>query len=189
MKNKKLGLALLAAALVVLIAGGVILYNALSKKVDAEVPDSGTETGAPSGAEDAVPFTVFDADGNAVNLADYLGKCPIVVNIWATWCPPCVEELPYFDDMYSEYGDDVEFFMVDCTDGARETVESVKEFVSQNGFTFPVYYDTEYSASNAYSVYYIPVSIFIGSDGKIVHQQVGGLDKSTLESYVSGLVK
>ena len=61
----------------------------------------------------APDFAVLNASGKQVELSDYFGK-PIVVNLWATWCPPCKAELPYFDNAYNRYGQ-VQFLMVNLT--------------------------------------------------------------------------
>lgn len=132
-------------------------------------------------------FLVLDSDGNSVTLSDYIGK-PIVLNFWASWCPPCKAELPDFEKAYKEYGD-VEFLMVNLTDGSRETVESAKDFISQNGYTFPVYYDTEFSASYAYSLSSIPVTCFIDAEGNLVASRVGMIDYDTLVSCIEKITE
>lgn len=88
----------------------------------------------------APDFPVLDADGNTVRLSDMFGK-PVVINFWATWCPPCKRELPDFDRLCREYGDRVVFMMVNLTDGRRDTVDGTKKFVSEKGYTFPVYFE------------------------------------------------
>ena len=93
----------------------------------------------------APDFTVINNNGDEVKLSDYIGKL-VVVNFWATWCGPCASELPAFDNAYEKYKDEVEFLMVNLTDGYSETVDKVKKYVKDNGYTFPVYYDTKYSA-------------------------------------------
>ena len=106
-------------------------------------------------ASTMIDFKVYDREGNPVSLSDMAGK-PVVVNFWATWCGPCKSELPAFEKAYKTYGDKVEFMMVNLTDGQRETVPKVNEFISENEYTFPVYYDTKYSASAAYGISSIP---------------------------------
>ena len=109
-------------------------------------PTEGTTSGKkPDVTEDikkntAPDFTVLDKDGNTVRLSEKFGK-PIVINFWATWCPPCKQELPDFDKLCKEYGDRVVFMMVNLTDGYRDTVDGTKRFVSGKGYTFPVYFD------------------------------------------------
>lgn len=131
-------------------------------------------------------FSVTDINGNLVNLSNCFGK-PIVVNFWATWCGPCKSELPAFNNMYKKYGEKVIFLMVNLTDGFREKEENVKEFISSNNYEFPIFFDKEYSASNAYSVYSIPMTLFINPDGTLKDTHIGAMSEKTLEKYIKEL--
>ncbi len=135
----------------------------------------------------APDFTFMDKDGNAVKLSDFRGK-PVVLNFWATWCPPCKQELPDFDRAAETYKDDVVFLMVNLTDGQRDTVDIVKAFVADNGYTFPVYFDTTYSAANSYMVSSIPTTYFINAKGEAVNYKIGMLTAPELESGIKDLL-
>lgn len=128
----------------------------------------------------APDFTVYDLEGNEVHLTDFFGK-PIIVNFWASWCGPCKMEMPDFDAAYNTYKDDIVFLMVNMTDGSRETVEVASEFIANSGYTFPVYYDTQYSASITYSVASLPTSYFLNSQGELVAHAKGAIDAETLQ--------
>ena len=132
-------------------------------------------------------FSVINESGENVNLSDYFGYY-IVVNFWATWCSPCKSELPAFEELSKEYDGKLNFMMVNLIDGYQETVESVKEFIKQNNYTFPVFFDTEYSASNTYQVYSIPETIFIDKEGNIVDTHIGAMSKETLRNYINNLI-
>ena len=135
-------------------------------------------------SSDKLPdFKVYDMDGNAVTLYESFGK-PLVVNFWATWCPPCKAEMPYFDELYKEYGDRVDFMMVNITDGQRDTAASVKAFIGSNKYSFPVYCDSEMSAAMAYGVNSIPMTLFIDSEGELINYKVGAISESALESML-----
>lgn len=128
----------------------------------------------------APDFTVYDGDGNPVSLSDFLGK-PVIVNFWASWCGPCKSEMPDFEEAYAEYGDDIHFLMINSTDGSRETVETAREFIAEQGYTFPVYFDTDYLASYTYGVSGIPMTFFIDAEGYAVAYASGMLDRETLQ--------
>ncbi len=129
-------------------------------------------------------FTVTDADGNEVALYDFIGK-PIVLNFWASWCGPCKSEMPDFDETYAEYKDEIQFLMINLTDGSKETKEKAMDFISDKGYSFPVYYDTESDAAITYGVYAIPTTFFIDKDGYAVAYAQSALDKETLLRGIS----
>ena len=135
----------------------------------------------------APDFTVLDKDGNTVRLSEKSGK-PIVINFWATWCPPCKQELPDFDKLCKEYGDRVVFMMVNLTDGYRDTVDGTKRFVSGKGYTFPVYFDTKDNAASAYNVSSIPQTTFIDAKGNIYTTRIGAMNEAALRIYLNALL-
>ena len=135
----------------------------------------------------APDFTVLDKDGNTVRLSEKFGK-PIVINFWATWCPPCKQELPDFDKLSKEYGDRVVFMMVNLTDGYRDTVDGTKRFVSDKSYTFPVYFDTKDNAASAYNVSSIPQTTFIDAKGNIYTTRIGAMNEATLRIYLNALL-
>lgn len=183
---------LLAVALTVLLAvGAAAAYKYLTSVTtvppsppdNTSAPPAGGRTGAPGNRNAAPDFTVTDGGGNRVSTADLSGK-PVILNFWATWCPPCRSELPVFDKLYRQYGNEVSFMMIDLTDGYRETVEGVKKFMSENGYTFPVYYDTEGSAAEAYNVSSIPFTVAVGRNGNIVGTHLGAMSEAALEKLI-----
>lgn len=126
-------------------------------------------------------FTVTSASGKSRKLSDFAGK-PIVVNMWATWCSPCVKELPSFNKLAKEYKGDVEFLMINIEEASKN--EEVKKFVKSNKYTFPLYFDNTGWAYNTYSDGYIPLTLVINSNGELIYNNSGGLTEEKLRSLI-----
>lgn len=159
-----------------------------NSNTDADAGSDGsydnTSTDDSANLELAPDFTVYDTNGNAVSLSDYIGK-PTVVNFWASWCGPCMREMPDFQKLYDELGSEVNFLMVNMTDGSRETVNRASGFIKGEGYTFPVFYDTEQDAAATYAVYSIPATYFVDADGNGVAYASGAIDEATLRKGIS----
>ena len=132
----------------------------------------------------APDFTVYDMDGNEVKLSDYIGM-PVVLNFWASWCGPCKMEMPDFEEKYQELGENVQFLMINLTDGSGETVETASSFIAGQGYTFPVFYDTASSAASTYGIYSIPTTFFIDAQGYAIAQATGAIDAETLQKGIN----
>ncbi len=156
---------------------------------DVESRPAAGEPESEAAVNDTAPdFTILDADGNEVKLSDFFGT-PIVLNFWASWCPPCKAELPDFEAAYKKYEGKVVFLMVNMTDGERETVEVAKSFVESAGYTFPVYFDTRYEAAYGYGVSSIPQTYFIDTEGALVARATGMIYASQLEQGIGMIYK
>ncbi|EHQ89156.1 TlpA family protein disulfide reductase [Desulfosporosinus youngiae] len=190
--NKKTKTSIWTAAFVLFIVTAVLGYNLLSQKVAPQdnIDLTQNKGQAPQDSQEqerekikAPDFTVLDAEGNAVKLSELFGK-PIVLNFWASWCPPCKGEMPDFNKVYEEVGRDITFMMVDLVDGQRETKEKGAQYVKGQGFTFPVYFDTEQDAARKYGIGSIPTTIFIDKDGYIVTGAERAIDEKTLQKGI-----
>lgn len=130
----------------------------------------------------AVDFTMLDQNGQTVKLSDYYGK-PIVLNFWATWCGYCVEEMPHFDKLSQEMGDEVQFLMVNLTtDG--ETVDKASAFIAKHGYQFPVFYDTNGEAARGYGIMSLPTTYFIDAQGNVIGYYPAMIDEENLRKIV-----
>ena len=191
MKLRKLSLILLLT-ITLLLAGcqsGNNAGNAGEANGEAAAGDTGgeTESADPSGpiAEgDAYrDFTVSLADGGEFTLSDHEGKV-ILLNFWATWCGPCVGEMPAFEQLQETYGEDLVLLAVN----SGEDEGTVKAFLEENGYTFPVVLDQEYAVSNLYPTEGIPYTVIIGTDGKVAAIQLGAADADTMYAHYCELI-
>ena len=191
---KTLKLLIWILAFAVVIVGAYVLYNRFSGEVNLGgiatapqvVEDPTGETEA-QGSE-APDFTVYDLEGNAHKLSDFRGK-PVLLNFWASWCGPCQMEMPDFQKFYESHGEQVHFVIVNLTDGQQETVESASAFITDKGYTFPVYYDTDIDAAAKYGVNAVPVSYFIDAEGYFVAWAQGALTADMLQQGMEMLLK
>ena len=137
-------------------------------------------------ARRATPDLTLDTlDGGKFKLSDQIGK-PVVVNFWATWCPPCRAEFPALEDVYKNNRD--KGLVVVGVDVA-ESPEVVAKFVSEAGVTFPIALDVSGEATELYRIEGMPTTFFIGRDGKIKDTVIGGpLTKAAIESKVNDLL-
>lgn len=187
---------LIIIGFVVLIAGASVLYQYLGDEVESapfgkiestsasQEDEHSTEEQTDTQTNPAPDFTVVDENGEEYQLSDFKGK-PVVLNFWASWCGPCKSEMPDFEKAYQKYKDEISFLMVNLTDGSRETVEKASAHVKEQGYSFPVYYDTMSEAAMTYGVYSIPTSYFINKEGNIIAHAQGAIDKENLEKGIS----
>jgi thiol-disulfide isomerase/thioredoxin len=176
-------------------AGAYVLYQNLSGTVDGNqliVATQPSSTTAPTDTTEplllAPDFVVYDENGNEVHLYDYIGK-PIVLNFWASWCGPCKMEMPDFNERYLQLGDEIHFLMINMTDGARETISIASAFIAEQGYQFPVFYDTTGSAAMTYGAYSLPTTFFIDAQGHAIAQAVGAIDADTLQQGIDMITK
>ena len=185
MKTNKSTIIILAILLILLVVGN-IFYDKLTGNYNGN--NGNIVTSSDDDKEQAADFDVVDNNDKEVKLSDKKGK-PVVVNFWASWCGPCKSEMPDFDEAYEKYGEDVEFMMVNMTDGNQETKSVASKFIKGQGYKFPVYYDVNMSAAKAYNVTAIPATYFIDKDGYIVSSAKGAINSNALEEGIKKINK
>ena len=191
-----------------LLVGGNILYQKLSKQVEEQdqqklqEEQEEQETSTTTEEELAMDFTVYGKDGEEIKLSHFQGKKPVVVNFWASWCDPCKEEMPYFQEaieqygdeveflmVIEQYGDEVEFLMVNLTDGMRETVEKADKFIKESGYDMDIVYDLDLDATYTYYISSIPRTLFINRDGTLYYDYMGRITKEFLNSSIEKILE
>ncbi len=129
-------------------------------------------------------LTLTDLQGNTVSLSDYLGKV-VLVNNWATWCPPCLAEIPELQAYYNDHSDE-NFVLIGIEAG--EPVSEVAAFVKSHGLTYPIWPDPQTKAVAAFRNGNLPSSYVIDASGTIRYAWSGQINQPTLEKYVTPLL-
>jgi cytochrome c biogenesis protein CcmG, thiol:disulfide interchange protein DsbE len=139
---------------------------------------------APAVGHPAPAFTLSDLDGQPVALGDLRGQV-VLVNIWATWCPPCRAEMPAMQAALDRYADQG---LVVLAVNQREDPAVVAAFMRERQLTFPALLDADGAVGAAYQASALPSSFFIGRDGMVRAVYRGPLSRGVLESTIAGLV-
>ena len=135
---------------------------------------------------DAPGLTLKDIQGNTFSLSDYRGQV-VLVNLWATWCPPCKAEMPLLQAYYLKHK--VEGFSVIAIEDG-DPIADVVAFVKDNGLTFPIWLDPTYQATDvAFKTRNLPSSYVIDRSGRVKLAWVGAINASNLEKFVTPLIK
>lgn len=132
----------------------------------------------------APDFSLYTLNNEPINLKALRGK-PALLNFWATWCPPCRQEMPDLQAAYEQYGADLNFLAVNV----KESAGVIAPFVQEMGATFPVLVDEDGAVSGGlYEVSGIPTTFFLDARGVIVARHVGPLTEDTIASYLQPLL-
>lgn len=188
MKNK-IGI-LIVLALIVTMLTKVIIdriedNKAMSSNVAGYEVDLTKENIGIKKGDFAPDVEMTDMEGNIVKLSDYRGK-KVVLNFWATWCPPCRTEMPAFQSYYKKHQDEVEIIGFNMT-FSGDSKKKVEQFVESYDLTFPIYLTDDDSIVNTYAVLTMPTTVFIDEEGRVQVHYRGPLDEKSLEKYISQL--
>ncbi len=165
-------------AVLVLALFAVLAYG-LANRSSATGRSGMTRIGKP-----APQFAMQLLDGGEFRLSDHEGR-PLIINFWASWCPPCRQESPAFERQWRRYRDTgIQFVGVDIQDDVSDAEAYVREF----GLTFPNGLDPDGKITIDYGVIGLPVTFFVGSSGIVEGRWVGAIPEEKLEEWVKTLV-
>ena len=169
------GLLILAAGLLIGAGIGIIVLfwaPLIGKQQQAQVP--------PAVGLEAADFSISTLSGEMIEMSELRGQ-PVVLNFWATWCPPCKEEMPLFDAYAKNLAGEVFFLAVD----AQEEDAAVQSYVEQSGVSLAIGMDREGDVADRYFVHSFPATFFIDEDGIIRAQHIGQLNEKLLVKYLA----
>jgi len=158
------------------------------------LPDEGTNGLFPSEEYSSVPMPVeypapelnlVTMQGDAVSLADYRGQV-VLLNLWATWCPPCKKELPVLEAYYKTHKDEG-FVIIGVEDG--QPVEEVEAYIKTTDVSYPIWIDHEYATEVAFSAFNLPSSFVIDREGIVRLSWVGEISTVMLEKHITPLIE
>lgn len=121
--------------------------------------------------DEAPDFKLSTTNGSEVHLSDLRGKV-ILIEFWATWCPPCRESIPIMNEIYKKYNEKGLVLLGISVDKGRNVVEDLRAFVGEYSIQYPVLIDSK-NVNNIYGVYNIPTTFLIDKEGKIVLKNIG----------------
>lgn len=162
-------------------------------QTDSEKPADEKKEPAADALQDAFDFTLTDAQGNPHTLSDYKGKV-VFLNFWATWCNPCLLEMPHIEELYKEYGlneDEVVFLGVanPSTDeypfNNDIPKDQVIQFIKDKGYTFPIVFDETGEVFRNYHIRSFPTTFMINKEGKVYGYVSGSLTKDIMKSIIT----
>jgi peroxiredoxin len=161
---------------------GVAIVQAMDKKAEPEnVSQEAANMGGLKVGAKAPDFELKTLSGDTVKLSDLKGK-KVMLNFWATWCPPCKAEMPAMEEFHKEAGDEVVILAVNI-----DPHLDVKAFVDENGITFPIPLDTEDKVNETYQVLSIPTTYFIDTKGNIGNKFIGAMNLDAMKQYTKDL--
>lgn len=175
-------MALKKLILIILIVGmlGWAIYEYALDTSDDKTEESSENNGL-SKNDKAPDFALKTLDGKQVKLSDYKGK-RVIINFWATWCPPCRAEMPDLKKINEK--EDVEVLGVDMYDSEKNK-EEVENFVNKKKIDFPILMDEDSSIQSMYQVQAYPTSYMIDSDGKIQFIAIGAMNYDIMKKELS----
>ena len=173
-----ISMALMGTGLMILGATLFAMYANQSSDMDYSTVPAAVNYAAPN-------LELTDLSSARVSLQDYRGQVALV-NLWATWCPPCKAEMPTLKSFYENYKDRG-FVVIGIDDG--ESADVVTSFVNDYGLTFPIWLDEKYVTEETFGTMQLPTSWVIDRQGRVVFTWVGAISRKMLEKYVVPVIE
>lgn len=171
----------------------IMVQNNVGQKEEVKAPITDVSTqdaiqGEEEGLEQYSPapdFTLETLAGETVTLSELKGK-KVILNFWATWCPPCKAEMPHMESFYSKLTDEdpIELIAVNVTESEKLGVSEVETFVDSYELSFPIPLDTTAEVTQKYGVFSMPTTFMIDTQGRIAQKVVGPLDEKTINELI-----
>ncbi|MCR8844973.1 redoxin domain-containing protein [Paenibacillus sp. SC116] len=156
-----------------------------TEQANNKLDESSLEVGINQGNL-APDFELKTLEGNSVKLSDFRGK-KVILNMWATWCPPCKVEMPDMQNIYDKYKDEnVTILAVNMTQ-SEKNVDSIPMFLDEMGITFPVVLDPKSEVALIYQSYMLPTSYVIDSNGIVQQKITGPMNEDMMEKIIADL--
>jgi thiol-disulfide isomerase/thioredoxin len=184
---------------IVVVFGGIVVFqqtkdytdsgsgnNEIKPATGQNVRGDSIKAGPVIGME-APEFTLSSLDGKEYALSDLKGEKPVLINFWASWCPPCKAEAPDLARLYKKYRNEMEIYAVNLTDA--DSVEGAAQFAKEYGFEFPVLLDRTGEVGRLYQAFSIPTSYFIDRDGNVQNKMIGITSPNQLEKMFQELIE
>ncbi|CDQ39906.1 MULTISPECIES: TlpA family protein disulfide reductase [Virgibacillus] len=186
---------------VIVVLAGIVLFNYIEQQNQTasdesnaynDSGDSETQGGSISSVDEenmlkvgntAPDFTLETLNGETLQLSELRGK-KVILNFWATWCPPCREEMPAMEKFYNDHQEEVEIVAVNLTDSEKKE-EDVHTYNEKYKYSYPIPLDRKSDARNAYQVVTVPTTYFIDSEGNIQQIKPGPMDYEFMEDTVN----
>lgn len=132
-------------------------------------------------------FTLETVDGEKLTLSDFKGK-KVILNFWATWCPPCKAEMPHMQKYYDKKGKEQNFEIIAVNLTKQEkSKDLVTKFLKNYGITFHVPFDVDGETEKAYKVITYPSTYILNEEGTIEHSIIGPMNEDMMETYITGI--
>lgn len=136
----------------------------------------------------APDFTLKTLDGKEAKLSDYRGQ-PVLLNFWASWCPPCKAEMPHMEEFYKEHKDQPFTILAVNLTNMDKGMDEITSFADDYGLTFPILLDEDGAIGTEYQAHAIPTSYVIDPDGVIAHKITGPMSKDMLKDMIIPLMQ